>query len=167
MMISDKMAARLNEQIKNEFYSYWLYLSMAFSLETMNLRVFGEWFHIQANEEQEHAMKFAKYLIDQGADVKLQALPEPKTKFASVQEICQGAVDHELQITKNINDLMDLARAEKDHATEAFLHWFVGEQVEEVASVKELLEMVKLAQTAGQILMLEGRVYQLVQGRKK
>ncbi len=115
----------------------------------MNLRVFGEWFHIQANEEQEHAMKFAKYLIDQGADVKLQALPEPKTKFASVQEICQGAVDHELLITKNINDLVDLARAEKDHATEAFLHWFVGEQVEEVASVKELLEMVKLAQTAG------------------
>jgi len=166
MMISEKMAAELNEQVKVEFYSYWLYLSMAFAFESMNLKVFAQWFHLQAKEEQEHAMKIAKYLLDQGAEVKLQSLEEPKTRFSSAEEICQDAVNHELEITKKINRLVELARSENDHATEVFLHWFVDEQVEEVASVKELLEMVKLAKTPGQILMLEGRVYRMVEARK-
>jgi ferritin len=166
MMISEKMATRLNEQVKNEFYSYWLYLSMAFSFESMNLKAFAQWFYLQAKEEQEHAMKIAKYLLDQGAEVKLQALPDPKTSFGSAEEICQAAVAHELEITKMINDLVELARSENDNATQVFLNWFVEEQVEEVASVKELLEMVKLAKTPGQILMLEGRIYRMVEARQ-
>ncbi len=167
MMISEKIAARLNEQVKNEFYSDWLYLAMAFSLESMNLKVFAEWFYLQAKEEREHAMKIAKYLIDQGAEAKLQALPEPKTSYSSAEEICQAAVDHEILVTKMIHDLVELAKSEKDTATQVFLNWFVDEQVEEVASVKELLEMVKVAKSPGQILMLEGRVWRMVEARKK
>ncbi|MFQ6009317.1 MAG: ferritin, partial [Candidatus Zixiibacteriota bacterium] len=135
--------------------------------ESMNLKVFAQWFYLQAKEEQEHAMKIAKYLLDQGAEVKLQALPEPKTSYGSAEEICQAAVDHELLVTKMIHDLVDTARSENDTATQVFLNWFVEEQVEEVASVKELLDMVKLAKTPGQILMLEGRVWRMVEARKK
>jgi len=166
MMISEKMASQLNEQVKNEFYSYWLYLAMAFSFESMGLKVFAQWFHLQAKEEQEHAMKIAKYLLDQGAAVKLMALPEPKTAYSSAEEICQDTVDHEIKVTNQFNDLVKLAKSENDNATQVFLHWFVGEQVEEVASVTELRDMVKLAKTPGQILMLEGRIWRMVENRK-
>jgi ferritin len=158
MMISKKMAGKLNDQVKNEFESYWIYLAMAYSLESMNLKVFAAWFHQQAEEEKVHAMKFAKYLIDQGAEVVLESLPKPKSAYKSVKEICQGAVDHEIKITNDINNVMTLAKAEKDYATETFLDWFVNEQVEEVASTTELLNLVSLATRPEQLLMLESRI---------
>ncbi len=167
MMISQKMADALNEQVKNEFYSYWLYLAMAFQFELMNLKVFAQWFRLQAEEEREHAMKIAQYLLDQGAQVRLRALPEPKTSWESAEEICDDTVEHEKKVTKMIDDLVELAKAEKDNATHVFLHWFVEEQVEEVASVSELRDMVALAKTPGQILMLEGRIWRMVEQRKK
>jgi ferritin len=167
MMIPKKVASKLNEQVKNEFYSEWLYLAMAFAFESMNLSVFAKWFYLQAKEEHEHAMKIAKYLLDQGAEVKLQALPEPKASYKSAEEICAATVDHEKLVTRQIHELFDLARAEKDAATQVFLNWFVEEQVEEVASLTHLYEMVKLAKTPGQIMMLEGPVYRMVEERKK
>ena len=167
MMIPKKVANKLNEQVKNEFHSEWLYLAMTFSFESMNLPVFAQWFYLQAEEEHEHAMKIAKYLLDQGANVTLQALPEPKASYKSAEEISLAAVDHEKLVTKQIHQLVALAKAEKDTATEVFLNWFVDEQVEEVASVTQLYEMVKLAKTPGQIMMLEGRVYGMVEERKK
>ena len=158
MMISKKMIGKLNAQVKNEFDSYWAYMAMAFSFEGMNLKGFAQWFYAQAEEEKEHAMKFAKYLMDQGADVVLEALDKPKSDYKTAKEICQAAVNHELKITKDINNLMTLARAEKDFATEAFLKWFVDEQVEEVASTTELLDMVSMVSKPEQLLMLENRL---------
>jgi len=137
MMISKKMADKLNLQVKYEFESYWIYLAMAFSFETMGLKGFANWFYAQADEEKEHAMKIAKYILDQGAEVK---------------------VDHEIKITKDINNLVALARTEKDYATETFLHWFVNEQVEEVASTTEVLNMVEMAPTPKHLFMLENHL---------
>ena len=159
MMISQKMADQLNEQVKNEFFAQWAYLDMAFAFENMGLKIFAKWFFRQADEEKEHAMKIAQYLLDQGAEVLLKSLDKPKNKYSSAEEIVSAAVDHELGVTKNINDLVDLARAENDHATDNFLQWFVQEQVEEVASTTELLDMVKMASGPGQLFMLEGRLY--------
>lgn len=158
MMISKKMADKLNLQVKYEFESYWIYLAMAFSFETMGLKGFAKWFFAQADEEKEHAMKIAKYILDQGAEVKLDSIPEPKTTYRSAKEICQAAVDHEIKITKDINNLVTLARTEKDYATETFLHWFVDEQVEEVASTTEVLNMVEMASTPKHLFMLENRL---------
>ena len=167
MMISKKMADQLNEQVKNEFFAQWAYLDMAFAFESMGLKIFAKWFFRQADEEKEHAIKIAQYLLDQGAEVLLKSLDKPKNKYSSAEEIVAAAVDHELGVTKNINDLVDLARAENDHATDNFLQWFVQEQVEEVASTTELLDMVKMASGPGQLFMLEGRLYHEMENKNQ
>ncbi len=161
MMISKKVADRLNLQIKYEYYSYWLYQQMVFEFEAMGLKVFAEWFTQQAAEEQAHALKMAKYLLDQDAEVKLLALEEPPADWDSVEAIIQAAVNHEIQVTGNINECVDVAIEAKDHATHNFLNWFVDEQVEEVATAKELLSLVKMARTPDQILLLESRIMDL------
>jgi ferritin len=166
MMISEKMAAKLNEQVMEEYASDWIYRQMAYELEEMNLKVFSQWFHKQADEERTHADKIAHYLLDQGAGVRLPELPKPKTEYKSVEEICEAAVEHEKYITKKIHELWDLAHEENDKATLSMLNWFVDEQVEEVATTTELLEMVRLAKSPGQILMLEGRIWRMVQERE-
>ncbi|MFH1688403.1 MAG: ferritin [bacterium] len=161
MMISKKMAKAINEQVTNEFNAYWIYQQMAFSFETMGFKVFSQWFVAQATEERGHAEKMAKYLLDQGADVQLLSLAKPQAEFKTVADVIQGALDHELKVTKQINALMDIAVTEKDHASAQFLQWFVQEQVEEVATAKELLDLVKKAKTDDQILLLESRIMAL------
>ena len=161
MMISKKVADRINLQIKYEYYSFWLYQQMVFQFETMGLRVFAQWFTEQAAEEQSHALKMAKYLLDQDAEVKLLALEEPPNNWNSVEEIVEAARDHEILVTQNINECVDLAIEEKDHASHNFLNWFVDEQVEEVATANELLSLVKMAKTPDQILLLENRIMEL------
>ena len=158
MMFSKKMLTRLNEQVKNEFHASWLYMAMAFALEDMNLKGFANWFYAQADEEREHAMKIANYIMDQGGQVTLTELPKPKTEYKSVEEIVKGALDHELKVTKQINEIAMMAEKESDLATRQFMAWFIDEQVEEVSSVTNLLEMVKMAQTPGQLLMLQGHL---------
>ena len=157
-MISEKMATRLNEQVKNEFYAKWAYLAMAFAFENMNLKGFANWFYAQAEEEQGHAMKIANYMMDQGAEVTLQSLPEPKTEYKSAEEIIQAALDHELKVTKQVHEIAKMAEDEGDLATRNFIDWKIEEQVEEVSSMTNLLEMVKMAQTPGQLLMLQGHL---------
>lgn len=158
MMISKAMAARLNEQVCHEFYAFYSYLEMAYSFEAMNLPVFAKWFFVQAEEEKGHAMKIAQYMIDQGARVKLQALKAPRTGYKTALEIVKAARDHELGVTKQVNEISDLAFKEKDHATRQFIDWKVEEQVEEVSSANQLVELVKMASSPGQLLMLEGRL---------
>ena len=160
-MISQKMTDAINEQIKNEFYSYWLYLSMSYALDSMDLKVFSKWFYEQALEEQEHAMKMASYLMDQGADVKLATLDTPKYDYASAEEIVAVALEHEIEVTNRINAIMALAQDENDFPTKSFMQWFVDEQVEEVATASQLLDMVKMTDSTGQLLMLEQRIMSL------
>lgn len=161
MMISKKVADRINLQIKYEYYSFWLYQQMVFQFETMGLKVFAQWFTEQAAEEQVHALKMAKYLLDQDAEVKLQSLEEPPNDWKSVEDIVKAGLDHEIEVTGNINDCVNLAIEENDHATRNFLNWFVDEQVEEVATSKELLDLVRMARTPDQILLLENRIMEL------
>jgi len=165
MSLSKKMSAELNAQITAENESAYLYKAMAYKLESMNLSVFAKWFHLQSDEERAHAEKIGKYLLDQGAEVKLAALSAPKATWKSCKEICAETLKHERMITKRIHKLVDLARAEKDHATDSFLLWFVNEQVEEEASASELLAMVEMAGTPAQVFMLEGRVWRMIESR--
>ncbi len=157
MMISQKMADAINEQIKNEFYSGWLYLAMAFKAEEMSLKVFAEWFRQQEAEERMHAMKMCTYLSDQGAEVNLSALDQPTFDGSSIGSMVDETVKHEIFITECISKLVDVAKSENDNATFNFLQWYVEEQVEEVASVSELADLVKLA-GPNQLLMLENRM---------
>lgn len=163
MMISAKMAARLNKQVIHEHHNYWSYLAMGYWFETQGLKVFAKFFFKQAEEEKGHAEKIAKYLLDQGAEVVLTSLDKPKTSYKNALDACQDFVKLEVVTTKMVHEIVDMAQKEGDHATREFIDWKVGEQVEEVASANDLLNMVKLAGTPGQILMLEGRVWQMME----
>ncbi len=161
MMISQKMADAINEQIKNEFYSGWLYLAMSFKAEEMSLKYFAEWFRLQESEEKMHANKMCNYLLDQGAEVKLSALDKPKFDGSSIDAMVTETVKHEKFITDCISNLVNVAKEENDNATFNFLQWYVEEQVEEVASVTELDDLVKLA-GPGQLLLLEERLKEVI-----
>ncbi len=164
MMISQKMADAINEQIKNEFYSGWLYLAMAFKAEELSLKYFAEWFKMQEAEERMYATKMCSYLLDQGVEVKLTALEKPEFDGSSIAAMVKETVKHEKFITDCISDLVNVAREDKDNATFNFLQWYVEEQIEEVASVTELDDLVTLAGPT-QLLLLEERVKTIIAQR--
>lgn len=143
-MISNKMQDALNKHLNAELFSSYLYLSMAAYFESTNMKGFANWMSKQSQEEYGHAMKFYKYLIDVGAKVDLAAIEKPEAKWTTAKQVFDEALSHEKKITKMINDLADLAVTEKDHATNIFLHWFVTEQVEEVASVEDIVYKFEL-----------------------
>ncbi|HVN78094.1 MAG TPA: ferritin [Terriglobia bacterium] len=137
-MISSKMVAALNEQIKNEQYSSQLYLAMAAWAELKNLRGFGHWLRIQADEERGHAIKILDYLVDLEAAVTLKALDQPPTDFKSVQKLFDEVLEHEKKVSDMINKLYAQAIEEKDYRSQIFLQWFVNEQIEEEANASEI-----------------------------
>ncbi|MBC7185866.1 MAG: ferritin [Calditrichaeota bacterium] len=142
-MISKKMQEALNRQVNREMYSAYLYLSMAAYSEHIGLKGFAHWFEAQYREEMAHAMRFYRYIFDQGAKVTLEAIEKPPADFASPLAMFEKTLEHEKAVTKMITDLFELALAEKDHATQVFLQWFITEQVEEEAHASEILGKLK------------------------
>lgn len=143
-MLSKKMEKALNEQVNAEFHSAYVYLSLAAYFESRNLDGFGAWMVAQAAEEVEHAMKFYNYINSRGGRVLLTKVEGPKTEWPSPLEGFATALDHEKMISGRINNLVDLANKENDHASHQFLMWFVSEQVEEEESVGRIVEKLKL-----------------------
>ncbi|HEY9593302.1 MAG TPA: ferritin, partial [Spirochaetia bacterium] len=95
----DKQLEKLiQEQIKNEWYSAYLYLSMAAYFETTNLEGFAHWMYKQASEEQEHGKKFFDFLLDRGVKVVLQAIPQPPADFASPEAVFEMSLEHEKKV---------------------------------------------------------------------
>ncbi len=139
-----KINDALNGQIKEEFYSSYLYLSMAAYLESLGLKGFARWMEMQAKEELEHAMKIYKFVVDRGGRVRLFDIQQPPVEWESPLKVFEEALKHEQYITSKINGLMSLAREAGDYATEIFLQWFVTEQIEEEASVGEVVEKLTL-----------------------
>ena len=166
MMIPQKVADRLNEQVNHEYFASWTYTAMAYALENMDLKVYAKWFFIQAGEEKGHAEKIADYLLDQGAKVTLKSISKPQADFASVQEIVEKALEHEKKVTGQVHEILALSRSENDPATENFIGWKVAEQVEEVASVEYLLTLTKTASSQRELFMLEGKVGKLIAARE-
>jgi len=143
-MIGKKLEKAFNDQIREEYFSSYLYLSMAAWFESEQLQGMAAWMRKQAQEEMGHAMKFFNQVIERGGTVKLQALEAPQQKWASPVAAFSAAWDHEKHITGCINKLMDLAVAEKDYAAVEFLSWFVKEQVEEEATVEPIVHRLKV-----------------------
>jgi len=155
--ISKTLQDALNEQIRNELYSAYLYLSMAAYCESMNLPGCAHWLRVQWQEELSHAMRLYDYIHDRGGRVVLQALEQPPTEFGSILDVFRGAFEHEQKITGMINRLCDLAAEEKDHATLAMLQWFVTEQVEEEKSTSDIVHMLERVGDKGHALMMLDR----------
>lgn len=140
--MNEKIYKALNEQIKHEFYSSFLYLSIASYFENIPLDGFGKWFRKQAAEEHEHAMKIYNYIIDRNENVDLQAIDKPPVKFKSIAEIMKMSLEHEQKVTKWIHNIYEMAVKEKDHGTHVFLEWFITEQVEEEKNAQDNLDQI-------------------------
>lgn len=153
-MIDKKINDVFNQQINEEIFSSYLYLSMAAYFDSLSLSGFSHWFKMQAQEEMFHAMKFYHHIIERDGIVELKALKEPDKKWESPQKAYEAALKHEQHISACINSLMDQALDEKDYAARNLLNWFVDEQVEEEASVTEIIEKLKLTGDRGEMLYM-------------
>ena len=143
-MLKKKIEKALNEQVNKELFSAYLYQSMAAQAEHDGLEGVANWMDVQAEEEMFHARKIYDYINEQGGRVILKAIEEPPAEFESPKAMFEKALEHEQFITKSINELVDLARKENDHATEIFLQWYVTEQVEEEDNVGGILDKLEL-----------------------
>jgi ferritin len=143
-MLNEKVQDALCEQLNAELYSSYLYLSMSANFSAMDLNGFANWMRVQAQEELMHAMKFYDYINERGGRVTLKEIITPQKEWESPLVAFEHTYSHEQKVTGLINDLVDMAIAEKDHATNSFLQWFVEEQVEEEASSSGVLKKLEM-----------------------
>ncbi len=156
-MLGKAIQDAMNEQMKNEFYSAYQYLSMAAYCESENLPGFAHWMRTQAREETEHAMKFYDFILDRNGRVVLRGIEGPVVEFGSPLEVFERALGHEQEVTAMINDLYGLAVRENDYASQAFLQWFVTEQVEEEKNTGDVAETLKKIGDKSEALFLLDR----------
>lgn len=155
-MINQRLEKAINEQINAELYSAYLYLSMGAYFEDQGLAGFANWMRVQFEEEQFHGLKFFDYLAERGGRVMLGAIEKPETNWESPLAVFEEVLSHERHVTSLINNLIDIAIEEKDHAAKSFLNWFIDEQVEEEATAENLLHQLKLVEGDGRgLLMLD------------
>ncbi len=154
-MISQKMQDALNSQIKAELDSAYLYYAMEAYFAAEGLAGCEQWMKAQAFEEFTHAHKFITFLNERGGRVRLEKIDEPPFTWKSPLTVFEEVAAHEAKVTGLINKLVDLAISESDHATNNFLQYFVAEQVEEEASVAEVVTKMQMVEDS------PGGMYQL------
>jgi ferritin len=156
-MINKKIEDALNEQINAELYSAYLYFSMEAYFESLNLSGFANWMMVQTQEELAHVMKIYRFVNERSSRVLLKAIAQPPTEWDSPLAAFEAAYKHEQKVTGLINNLVNLAVEEKDHATNSFLQWFVNEQVEEESSADGVVQKLKMIKNAPEGLFLIDR----------
>ncbi len=151
-----KLEKAMNAQLTNEFYSAYLYLSMAAYFEFEGLTGFSHWMKMQHQEEFLHVRKFFDFINDRGSKIELDAIKKPQSTFTSIEDVFNKTLEHEVGVTKKINDLYALARELNDNSCCVFLQWFINEQVEEEKVTNDVLSRLKYAgnEPAG-ILMVD------------
>ncbi len=142
-MLSQKLQDALNEQMKNEFFSAYLYMAIAGYFESEDLPGIASWMRVQALEELTHGEKFFNFIAETGGRTALRGFDAPQNEYASPLDAFQYGLKHENFVTDSINKLMDLAKEESNHAAQIFLQWFVTEQVEEEASFGLILRKLE------------------------
>ncbi len=160
-MISKTMADALNDHMNFEMLSANVYLCMSSASNEMGLKGAASWFMVQYQEEMTHFMKFYNYLVEQGINISLDGCKKIPNKYKSLLDLFQKTLAHEQQVTKRINDLMEQAVKEKDHATQIFLQWFVTEQIEEENNDRDIIAKLKIIGENGHgILMVDNELGQ-------
>lgn len=152
-LLKQTMVAALNQQVVEEFTASAQYIAIAFYFESETLPELAKFFHAQAREEHMHAMKILSYISEAGNQPFVPATQEPRNHFETAAEAIELALNQELKVTDQINQLVDLAAKENDHLTRQFLQWFVTEQLEEVSSMSALLNVVQRAGEANLLLV--------------
>jgi len=155
-MIGKKMQQALNEQIKHELESAYIYLSMAAYFHSEGLDGMAHWMRVQAKEEMAHAMKFFDHIRERDGVIELLALAKPKTEWSSPLAVFQDAYKHEQFVTAKINALVELATEEADYPASILLQWFVTEQVEEEASASAVVQQLeRIGDSGNGLIMLD------------
>lgn len=162
MLIPQTVVDRLNQQIADEFHAAHNYVAMACRFDGMGLKMLAKWFFRQGEEEREHGMKLLNYVLEVGGEVKLGSIDTPSGDMSSPISIVQTALDQEREVTRCIHEIVTLAEQHKDYSTRSFLNWFIDEQVEEVATMTDLLQLVKMAGD-NNLLQVEARVAKMLQ----
>ncbi|MDI3530628.1 MAG: ferritin [Candidatus Atribacteria bacterium] len=156
-MLSKKLEEALNEQIKNELYSAYLYLAMAAQCEAQNLNGFAHWLKVQAKEEIGHGMKLYDFVNDRGGRVILKAIEQPPVEFGTPLDMFKKVLEHEQKVTSMINQLYELAKQENDYPAQVMLQWFIDEQVEEEKNASYILALLNYTEGKGQGLIMLDR----------
>ncbi len=154
MEISKELQDVINDQLNFELYSGYIYLSMAAYFEEILLDGMAHWMRIQAKEEYEHAERFWKHIAERGGKVVLAPIAGPKTEWASPLEAWTDAYNHELEVTKRINKIGEIAEKESDRAAMVFLNWFYNEQVEEEEQTLKVVDLLKKIGDSTQALFM-------------
>ncbi|NNJ48044.1 MAG: ferritin [Acidimicrobiia bacterium] len=157
MPLNKKMLAALNDQITMELSASHSYLAMAGWFESQNLPGMAAWMQMQSAEEREHGLKFFEFVVDRGEEVSLGALAAPQAVFGSALEVFETSLAQEKAVTASINNLYTLANAEGEYEAIPLLTWFISEQVEEEASVDQVVEDLRRAGTDQQLLLMLDR----------
>lgn len=142
--MNENMQKAFNDQINAEFYSEYLYLAMRSFFEEKHLTGFANWFNVQVQEEHAHGMGLYNYVHERGGRVELAAIEKPVLEGGCPLSVFEQVLKHEQLVTSKINALVDVAEAEKDRAALSFLDWYIKEQVEEEANVRQLIATLKL-----------------------
>lgn len=163
-MLNEKMNAALNEQVNAELYSAYLYLSMQAYFQKLNLKGFVNWMNVQVQEEMAHARGLYDYIQERGGEIVLDTVKKPELKWNSPLQVFEDVLSHEQLVTSLINKLADVADETKDRAAALFLQWYIKEQVEEEASVSDVLDTLKLIKSDANALLaldkeLQARVF--------
>jgi ferritin len=143
-MMSDTVQKAMNEQINAELYSSYLYLAMSSYFTSVNLVGMASWMRVQVQEELFHAIKMYDFVNERGGRAMMKAIDQPPADWDSALAVFENGLAHEQKVTGLINNLLDLAMAERDHATSIFLQWFVTEQVEEEANATAIVRKLKM-----------------------
>ncbi|MFA6995097.1 MAG: ferritin [Patescibacteria group bacterium] len=153
--MTEKTKEIINQQIKEEFYSAYLYIALAARLESLNLKGAAAWMQVQAKEENDHALGFFRFLVQRSEEPKLLALAEPKiAELKNIGAIFSAGLEHEKHITALIYKIYEVAREEKDYALESFIRWYIDEQREEEANSVDIIEKIKMIGDNGSALYL-------------
>ena len=145
-MPSDAFVARLNEQVANEFAAFQQYTAIAVHYDVETLPRLAAFFYAQALEERNHAMMMVRYLLDADVEATVPGIAAPTSGFGDVVAPVALALEQERRVTGQINELAALARQEADYTSEQFMQWFIKEQIEEVATMADLLRVVERSQ---------------------
>jgi len=156
-MLKPDIQDAFNKQITGEYYSSYLYLSMAAWFESKGLKGFAHWMLVQSQEELTHVLKFFKFIHDRNGRVQLEAIDQPPREWESPLDVFRATLAHEEDVTASIDQLVDLALHHRDHAAYNFLQWFVAEQVEEEANVGDLISQLELVADDGRALLMLDR----------
>lgn len=157
MALGESMLSALNQQITMELSASHSYLAMAAWFESQNLPGMATWMQMQSEEERAHALKFFEFVVDRGEDVVLGSIEAPQAKFGSALEVFQEALAQEKGVTVAINGLYSIANAEGEYEAIPLITWFINEQVEEEASVDQVVEDLRRAGDDAQVLLMLDR----------